>query len=104
MEGPSSAPFSGVDRARSCPRAVTESVEEGETGNSGEDAVGRHESDADVNGTRNNPQVIGVNTIGQGMAGVAAIEPDRRHRREESVADRDDRRRGNGPLQLRTSR
>ena len=71
---PSSATFSDVDRARSHPGAVSESVEEGETGNSGEEAVGRHEGDANVNGTRSNPQVVGVNGIGQGMAGVAAME------------------------------
>lgn len=53
-------PFSDVERARSCPGAVSESVEEGETGNSGEHAVGRHERNGNVNGARSNPQVVGV--------------------------------------------
>jgi hypothetical protein len=35
-----------------------------------------------VIGARSNPQVIGMNTIRQGMVLLAAIEPDRRQSRE----------------------
>ena len=105
MAAPSSATFSEVDRARLCRLAgASGSGEDCEPGNSGEDTVSRDEGHTDVDGTRRYPQVVCMNAISQGMAGVAAIEPNSRQRREESVADADHRRRRNCRLQSRATR